>query len=132
MLRNNLGLQRATSDQLPALWALQEGADGAVLVPVCAAPGHLHIVSEGDDYRRYLDGKAVATNELTKVEVQWLSAVANALAMCGDKTETVKDAKEAPHMLANVLATMSTSLHAVWHPASTAPLWVCDVHVGTV
>ena len=64
VLRETFGQPAQKSDQLPALWAIVRVSGSAVLVPVCAKPGHLHIVSEG-----YLGGQTVDTTTLTKAEV---------------------------------------------------------------
>ena len=133
VLRETFGQPAQKSDKLPALWAIVSGSAGNnVLAPVCAQPGHLHIVSEG-----YLDGPAVDTTTLTKAEVQWLSVVASVLAMCGggDTKKPVnlpkaEEAPEGPHLLADVIDNMGNALLSRWRPTSTAPLWVCKAHFG--
>lgn len=140
MLAGTFELVPANSDKLPALWALihapgGRGGGGVVLAPVCAQPGHLHVVSTG-----YLRDQRVDTSLLTKDEVQWLSVVAKALEMCTDTTSPIKTPTMVPlpaqkdalgdgsHLLAAMIENASNTLHGVWRPTSSAPLWVCKQH----
>lgn len=141
MLRGKWELVPERSDAFPALWTVLQADssdDDVQLYPVCAHPGHLHVVDDDSD------GVTILLSSLTQDEAKWLQSVAEGVKMCtpaagvdvefATKFATKFTAKrsELAEKLGKYHEQLGRPLCSAWRPTSTAPLWVCKEHYNKV
>lgn len=141
LLRGKWELAPEWSDKFPALWTVLQADSSNVkvqLYPICARPGHLHVVGADSD------GVIILLSSLTQDEAKWLQSVAEGVKMCtpdanvdvdfATKFATKFTAKRAE--LAEKLGMyhkhLGRPLCSAWRATSTAPLWVCKKHYTKV
>lgn len=113
-----------------------------MLLPVCASPGHLHVVHSDDTHTDALIASKVDIAKLTRDELDWLRLVALGLELCGESGGDVAvadlplpaaatqpaSASTIPDRIGAIHEALGRPLQGVWRPTSTAPLWVCSLH----